>query len=116
MTQQRGLFDRFRARGEEVIARLSNELMENPNFVRAMQATIRGKEFVDQAAARALKSMNVPTRTEFKRVLSRLESLEDQVAALRQKAEAKPRARRRTPRRRKAAPAAESPKTPSGAE
>lgn len=88
MRDQTGVFDRLRARGEEVFAQVSNELMSNPSFMRAMQAAVRGKEAMDETVGRVLKSMNVPTRTEFRRVLSRLDALESEVAALRARAAA----------------------------
>jgi len=44
---------------------------------------------------RALRQMNVPTRSELKRALSRIETLEREVAELRAKAKARPGARRR---------------------
>ncbi len=76
------VFDRWRARGEAVFNQVSAELMKNPNFVKAMQAAMKGKERVDVAVGQALKAMNVPTRSEFRRALARVEALEEQVAAL----------------------------------
>jgi len=84
------VFDRLRARGEEVLTQVSNDLMSNPQFVKALQAAMRGKEKLDAAAARALKTMNVPTRSEFKRALSRIETLEEQLAALKTKTASRP--------------------------
>jgi polyhydroxyalkanoate synthesis regulator phasin len=77
------VFERLRARGEQVFAQLSGELMKNPQFVKAMQAAYQGKEKLDAAAARALKTMNIPTREEFKKALRRIESLEEELLALR---------------------------------
>jgi hypothetical protein len=83
MTIDRGLIEKIRARGEEVIGQLSSELMANPRFVRAVEGAMRGREKVEGAATLALKQMNVPTRTELKRALARIEALEREVAALR---------------------------------
>jgi polyhydroxyalkanoate synthesis regulator phasin len=70
--------------------------MKNPNFLKAMQAAMKGKERVDQAAARALKAMNVPTRTEFRRAVARIDALEEQLTALKAaKTPAAPKARRK---------------------
>ncbi|HEV7501816.1 MAG TPA: hypothetical protein VGQ33_17490 [Vicinamibacteria bacterium] len=80
MTAERSMFDFLRARGEEYLAQISNELMANPRFIRAMQTALRGKEWVDQAVAQALRTMNVPTRTEFKRAVARIEVLERELA------------------------------------
>jgi polyhydroxyalkanoate synthesis regulator phasin len=83
MTIDRGLIDRIRARGEEVFGQVSGELMNNPRFMKAMEGAMRGREKVEEAVAAALKQMNVPTRTELKRAVGRIESLEREVAGLR---------------------------------
>jgi hypothetical protein len=67
--------------------------MQSPQFVKALQGALRGKALLDQAVGRALKGMNIPTRTEFKRALGRIEHLEAEVAAL--KARPAPKARKR---------------------
>jgi hypothetical protein len=76
---ENSILGRIKARGEEVFNQVSGELMKNPQFVSAMQAAVWGKEKLDEAVAQALKAMNVPTRTEFKRALDRIEALERQV-------------------------------------
>jgi hypothetical protein len=111
MTSQRGVFDFLRARGEEFLTQVSNELMSNPRFIQAMQAAVRGKEWVDQGVARALRTMNVPTRTEFKRAVARIDALERELAETRRQATAavaRPRAARKKtskPRSKAAKPA-----------
>ena len=82
MSDDRSLLDRLKARGEEVFSQLSGELMGNEHFLKAMQGALQGKQKLDQAVGRALKSMNMPTRSELKRAISRLESLEQEVAGL----------------------------------
>jgi polyhydroxyalkanoate synthesis regulator phasin len=89
MSDDRTIFDRLKERGEEVLTQVSGELMANQHFMKAMEGALKGKEFVDQAAARALKTMNVPTRSDLKKALSRIEALEAEVAALRKKSKAK---------------------------
>jgi polyhydroxyalkanoate synthesis regulator phasin len=90
------VFDRWRARGEAVFNQVSEELMKNPNFVKAMQAAMKGKERVDVAVGQALKAMNVPTRSEFRRALSRIDALEHELAGLKAEREAPVLERRRT--------------------
>ena len=97
MTVDRGLLGRLKTRGEEVLTQVSAELMSNPRFMKAMEGAMRGKERLEDAVGQALKQMNVPTRTELKRALSRIESLEREVAAL--KAKAKATARTAPPRK-----------------
>jgi hypothetical protein len=112
VTAQRGVFDFLRARGEEFLTQISNELMSNPRFIQAMQAAVRGKEWVDQAVARALRTMNVPTRTEFKRAVSRIDALERELAETKRQAAAaarpRPAARKTSKRRSRAAKPATS--------
>jgi hypothetical protein len=103
---ENSILGRIRARGEEVFSQVSSELMKNPQFVSAMQAAVWGKEKLDEAVNQALQAMNVPTRTEFKRALDRIEALERQVTVRNRKRArraanaAKMAAPRRTERRR----------------
>jgi hypothetical protein len=88
VTAERGVFDFLRSRGEEFLTQISNELLSNPRFLKAMQAAMRGKEWVDDAVAQALRTMNVPTRTEFKRAVARIDTLERELADTRREAAA----------------------------
>lgn len=83
------LFERLKARGEEMFTQVSAQLMENPQFVKAMQGALKGKQALDAAAARALRQMNIPTRSEFKKAVTRIESLEKELQELRAKAAAR---------------------------
>jgi len=108
MTVERGLLDRIRSRGEEVLSQVSAELMSSPRFMKAMEGALRGREKLEEAVGQALKQMNVPTRSELKRALSRIETLEREVAALQAKAKARPAAPRKpAARKAKSGPAAE---------
>jgi len=107
MTIDQGLLDRLRSRGEEVLTQVSAELMSNPRFLKAMEGAMRGKERLEEAVGQALKQMNVPTRTELKRALSRIETLEREVASLKAKARSRPAVPRKPARKSKPAPAAE---------
>ena len=100
MSEERSIFDRLKERGEEVFTQLSGELMSNPHFMKAMEGALRGKALVDEAVTRTLKTMNVPTRGDFKKVLARMEALEAQVATLKKQARPRaPRKARKTARR-----------------
>ena len=92
MSDSQGLFDRLKARGEEVWGQLSTELMSNEHFVKAMQSAVRGKERLNDAVSAALKTMNVPTRTEFKRAVARIDALEKELAAVKARAAARAKA------------------------
>jgi len=95
MTIDHGLLDRLRSRGEEVLTQVSAELMSNPRFLKAMEGALRGKERLEEAVSQAVEKLNVPTRTELKRALSRIETLEREVASLKTKAKARPAAVRK---------------------
>jgi len=99
MKDAKSVFDTLKARGSEVFAQVSAELMESPHFVKAMQGAMRGKQKLDQGVGRALKNMNIPTRSEFKRALGRIEALERELAEVKARAKAK---RGRRPARRAA--------------
>lgn len=92
MSGPQGVFDRLKARGEEVLTQISGELMSNPRFMKAMETAWQGKAKLDETVARALKTMNIPNRTEFKKALRRIEVLEAEVASLKA-AQAKPKRR-----------------------
>jgi polyhydroxyalkanoate synthesis regulator phasin len=96
LSDENSVFDRWRARGEAVFNQVSEELMKNPNFVKAMQAALKGKERVDVAVGQALKAMNVPTRSEFRRAVARIDALEHELAALKAERAANVLERRRT--------------------
>jgi polyhydroxyalkanoate synthesis regulator phasin len=103
MTVDRGLLERIKTRGEEVLTQVSSELMSNPRFMKAMEGAMRGKERLEKTVGKVLKQMNVPTRTELKRALSRIETLERDVATLKARGAGRPGASRKTPTKRKAA-------------
>lgn len=89
MTDDPGFLNRLRSRGEEVLTQVSAELSSSPRFMQAMAGAMKGKEKLEQAVARVLRQMNVPSRSELKRALARIDALEREMAALK----AKPRAR-----------------------
>jgi hypothetical protein len=97
-------------KGGAALADVSQGLMKNPAFVAAVATAYRGKEKVNDAVGHALKTMNVPTRSEFKRAVARIEALERELAESRRAAESpvKPAAKRRAaPRRKKTPPASD---------
>ncbi len=76
------VFAGLRAKGEELLTQISAELMSNPRFMKAMETAFKGKAKFDEAVAQAMKTANIPTRTEFKRALKRVEALERQLEEL----------------------------------
>ena len=99
MTRSRSVFERLKERGEEVLNQISNEVVSSPYFAKAMEGAMRGKQKLDQAVGQALKQMNIPTRSEFKRAVGRIEQLERELAEVKASA-APPKAR--APRRKAA--------------
>jgi polyhydroxyalkanoate synthesis regulator phasin len=86
MTVETGFLNRLRTRGEEVLTQVSAELSSNPRFMQAMAGALRGKEKLEEAVSRVLRQTNVPSRTELRRALARIDTLEREVAALKTKA------------------------------
>lgn len=98
---QKNVFDTIRARGEEVFGQVAGTLMQNPQFLKAVQRAAEGKTTVDRLVGKALKQMNIPTRSEFKRAVARIDALEAGIADFKAKAAARRAPRSRKPARRK---------------
>jgi len=103
MTVDPSFLKRLRTRGEEVLTQVSAELGSNPRLMRAMAGAQRGRQKLEQAVSRVLRQMNVPSRSELKRAIARIDALEREIATLKAKPRAKPRGARRAPLRGKAA-------------
>ena len=107
MAQQ--VFGDVLKKGEEIFQNVSGKLLEKPAVAKAFEAAMVGKSKMDEGFATALKRMNVQTRSEFRGLKHRVESLEAQVAELKQtietlKASAPPPAAAPTPKPRAARP------------
>ena len=118
MRDAASMFGLLKAKGEEVFAQVSSELMSNPRFMKAMETAFKGKAKLDEAVAQALRTANIPTRTEFKRALRRVEALETQVEELKaalaaRQAQPKRKAASRAPKA--AAPRRRAPRKPAEA-
>ncbi|KAA0254809.1 MAG: hypothetical protein EDX89_07960 [Acidobacteria bacterium] len=85
------LLRNLRARGEELLTDVSNNLLANPAFIEVLKKGIAVKEIVDQQVAQALKRMNLATRKDLQKLEQRLAALESELTALKA---APPRARR----------------------
>jgi hypothetical protein len=103
MTVAASFLNRLRARGEEVLTQVSAELASDPRFMKAMAGALRGKERLEHTVGQALRQMNVPSRSELKRALARIEALEREVSSLKAKARARARPAKRRPAGRKPA-------------
>lgn len=86
MAQQ--VFGEVLKKGEEIFQNVSGKLLEKPAVAKAFEAAMVGKSKMDEGFATALKRMNVQTRSEFRGLKHRVESLEAQVAELRAMVEA----------------------------
>jgi hypothetical protein len=105
--QPGSVFDFLRTKGGAVISQVSDEVMKSPAFIRALETAYAGKAKLNGAVGHALKTMNVPTRSEFKRAVARIEALERELADSKRGQDAPASAPKRRPaaRRKKAAPA-----------
>lgn len=81
MSEDTGFLNRLRERGHEYLTQVSAELSQNPRFMQAVAGAMRGKEKLEEAVGRVLRQMNVPTRSELKRAVARIDALERQLAA-----------------------------------
>jgi hypothetical protein len=77
------MFEKLKERGEEMLSQISDEVVNSPYFHRAMEGVMKGRQQLTEAAAQALKQMNIPTRTEFKKAMSRIDTLEQEINTLR---------------------------------
>jgi hypothetical protein len=101
MTDDPGFLSRLRSRGEEVLTQVSAELGSNPRFARAVAGAMKGKQRLEETVAQVLRQMNVPSRSELKKALARIDALEREVVALKAKPRAKSAARGGSARKRK---------------
>jgi hypothetical protein len=95
-----GFLSRLRSRGEEVLTQVSAELSTNPRFMQAMAGALRGKEKLEEGVGRVLRQMNVPTRSELRRAVARIDALERELASLKGRGRAQGKAAGRKPGRR----------------
>ena len=82
MEEDDGFLNRLRSRGQEVLTQVSAELGQNKHFMQAMAGAMRGKERLEEAVGRVVRKMNVPTRTELKRAVARIDALDRELTAL----------------------------------
>lgn len=90
------LLRNLRARGEELLTDVSNNLLANPAFIEVLKKGIAVKEIVDQQVAQALKRMSLATRKDLQKLEQRLTALESEINALKA---TPPRARRAAAKR-----------------
>jgi polyhydroxyalkanoate synthesis regulator phasin len=106
-TMAQKVFDDVLKKGEEIFQNVSGKLLEKPAVAKAFEAAMVGKMQMEEGFTQALKRMNVQTRSEFRGLKGRVETLEAQLAEMREalaaaqaKASERPAAK---PRARKAA-------------
>jgi polyhydroxyalkanoate synthesis regulator phasin len=71
-------------KGEEIFQNVSVKLLEQPAVAKAFEAAMAGRSRVDEGVTRALKKLNVQTRSEFRALKARVDALEVQLAELRE--------------------------------
>jgi polyhydroxyalkanoate synthesis regulator phasin len=79
------LFDQIRARGENFLTEVSNNLMANPAFIEVLKKGVAAREEVDRKVADGLRAMNVVTKKDLHRLENRVAELEQQLESLRAK-------------------------------
>jgi polyhydroxyalkanoate synthesis regulator phasin len=79
------LFDQIRARGENFLTEVSNNLMANPAFIEVLKKGVAAKEEVDKKVVEGLRAMNVVTKKDLHKLENRLAELERELEALKAK-------------------------------
>jgi hypothetical protein len=79
------LFEQIRARGENFLTEVSNNLMANPAFIEVLKKAVAAREEVDKKVADGLRAMNVVTKKDLHRLESRVAELEQQLESLKAK-------------------------------
>ena len=79
------LFDQIRARGENFLTEVSNNLMANPSFLEVLKKGVAAKEEVDKKVVEGLRAMNVVTKKDLHKLENRIAELEKELQALKAK-------------------------------
>jgi chromosome segregation ATPase len=78
----RGIRDRFSARGEEAIGDLAQALLENPLLSHALSTALGAGEMAVQAQRSAMGMLNLPAATDVERLERRVRSISERVEAI----------------------------------
>jgi chaperonin cofactor prefoldin len=65
--------------GETAFNRLSEQLLENPVFMKALQRTVEAKGHVDRTVAGTLDFVNVVSKNDVQRILEEIEELSNRL-------------------------------------
>lgn len=65
--------------GETAFNRLSEQLLENPLFMKALQRTVEAKGQVDRTVAGTMDFVNVVSKNDVQRILDEIEELSNKV-------------------------------------
>jgi hypothetical protein len=95
--QQEGLRERVGARGEELVGRVAQDLLENPMVNSMLAAALDARGRAAQAQEIAMEFMNLPSAAQIERltrrvrsVAQRLESIEDTLSRVEESLRAAP--------------------------
>jgi hypothetical protein len=73
------LMSQLKESGETAFNRLSEQLLENPLFMKAMQRTLEAKSQVDKTVSGTLDFVNVVSKNDVQRILEEVEALSAKV-------------------------------------
>jgi len=73
------LMNHLKESGESAFNRLSEQLLENPLFMTAMQRTLQAKSQVDKTVAGTFDFVNVVSKNDVQRILEEMEALSAKV-------------------------------------
>jgi uncharacterized membrane protein len=73
------LMNQLKESGESAFNRLSEQLLDNPVFMTAMQRTLEAKNQVDKTVSGTLDFVNVVSKNDIQRILDEMEALSARV-------------------------------------
>jgi hypothetical protein len=73
------LMNQLKESGESAFNRLSEQLLENPLFMNAMQRTLLAKSRVDKTVAGTMDFVNMPSKNDVQRIIEEVEQLSAKV-------------------------------------
>jgi hypothetical protein len=77
-----GLRDRLTKQGEETIAKLATDLLENPLINGAISRAFEAREKAAQAQEAALGALNIPTAADIERLTRRVRSVSQRLEGI----------------------------------
>ncbi len=86
MSNVRGIFGRLTRKGKEIGEDFSDEFLTNPRFARMISSVVSGiegtKENLDKNIRFLLNTINLPSKSDYKELINKLEMMNQAVSGL----------------------------------